>query len=104
MARDEQPLSEDLREMAERAVDERMSKPLHLAADRAEAQERLLAAMHEFIESEYRAEFEETLDYDTQELYREQFGLSQRLRGEFDDLDEDDEIGWDRDEEDDSVR
>jgi hypothetical protein len=55
----------------------------------------LMATMNEFIESEYRGEFEDTLDHSTQEQYRDFFELDVRESDDFlwltDGHDDDDE-------------
>jgi hypothetical protein len=95
MPRSDDALSDELREIAHSTADQRYTRPLHSLADRVEDLERLADAMQDFIEAEYRADFEDTLDYDMQEMYRSHFGLSHAILSEDEDEEEDDEFAID---------
>jgi hypothetical protein len=69
-------LLNDLSALCIEQADDKKSATILAAMATLEIQAILGQAMHEFIESEYRGEFEETLDFGTQELYREHFELS----------------------------
>jgi hypothetical protein len=69
-------LVQDLRSIMNDQLDEDAQEIIERAIVGIELRDELLDTMNTFIESEYRAEFEETISEDEQEQYREFFELS----------------------------
>lgn len=75
MARRGEEMVAVLQQIADQELTGTSQRALRQAIREIENRDILLEVMGDFIESEYRAEFEETLDLDTQDLYREHFEL-----------------------------
>lgn len=84
MSRRGEEMTVSLHRIADEELTGRSQAVLREAINEIEKRDALLEVMGDFIESEYRAEFEETLDEEMQDLYRDFYELDHDERVEFD--------------------